>query len=240
ILVKKSVFTKKDAEIYPGMEPGAHVNIIFSDTGAGIPPEIMDRIFDPYFTTKPVGKGSGMGLAVVAGILKAHKGGIQVDSEPGKGSRFSIFLPATSLSPLPKVHESEQLASGTESILLVDDDPAITRIIEKILQQLGYKSLIFNDPLEALETIRSDPDSFDLVITDMVMPQMTGGDLARQIRAIRKALPIIICTGHNDLIDDQLARKTGIAGLILKPFVIQEISSTIRKALDENKTTLPH
>ena len=235
ILVQKVDVKPEETKHSLDLAPGEYVKIMVSDTGSGIPREIVSRIFDPYFTTKDVGKGSGMGLSVVMGILKTHRGTIVVDSKLGKGTLFSIFLPRTDEPPVPEKMEADQLAQGNESVLIVDDDRAITQMLEKILQRLGYKVLVFNDPGKALERIRLTPDLFDLVITDMTMPEMTGADLARDLLALGKNLPVIVCTGHSDLIDERTAMDLGIAAYVTKPFVIGKISMVIRDVLDRNK-----
>ncbi len=237
ILVQKVDIKPEETRHSHDLAPGKYVKIIVSDTGNGIPREIVSRIFDPYFTTKDVGKGSGMGLSVVVGILKAHQGTIVVDSELGKGTVFSILLPRTDEQVVLKNLDADPPVQGNESILIVDDDRAITQMLEKILQRLGYKVMVFNDPVKALERFRLSPDLFDMVITDMTMPEMTGADLARELLTIRKNIPVLVCTGHSDLIDEKTASDLGIAAFVTKPFAIGKISMVIRDVLDRNKTT---
>ncbi|MCG8635524.1 MAG: response regulator [Desulfobacterales bacterium] len=219
-----------------GLAPGAHLRILVSDTGAGISSDIRDRIFDPYFTTKAVGKGSGMGLAVVVGIVKTHNGCIRVDSTPGQGSCFTVYLPLAESAPVPRpVLADAGPKPGNETILFVDDDKALTDMYEKLLKKLGYQVRISNDPVQALDIFRTAPDRFDLLITDMTMPGMTGADLSSAVLDIRKNFPIIMCTGHSDLMDEESARKMGISAYVTKPVRQRDMSDTIRKLLDRNK-----
>lgn len=233
VIVEKVNIRPQDAISGSGLNPGSYVKITVADTGSGIAPEIRDRIFDPYFTTKEVGKGSGLGLAVVLGILKTHNGAILVDNKPDSGSRLFIFLPAADTIPEREISpEPVALSPGRESLLFVDDDAAITEMFNKILQRIGYQVKIFNDPVLALSVFQSDPDFFDLVITDMTMPKMSGAELARELMLIRPDIPVMICTGHSDFIDAQKAREIGIAAYVTKPIVIKEISTAIRNVLD--------
>jgi len=214
-------------------KPGQYVRIDISDDGAGIPPTILSRIFDPYFTTKGVGKGSGMGLSVVMGIVNNHDGVIQVNSSPGKGSCFSIYFPLTKHSPEPEnTSEPFGIKGGTETILIVDDDKKLIQLFNRMLTLIGYQVKAFTDPLMAVEAFESDPDIFDLVLTDMTMPGMTGADFIRVVKAIRNDIPVMVCTGHSALMDEQKARESGIAAFVMKPISLKEMSQAIRKVLD--------
>ena len=232
IKVDAMELTWKNISMANGLKPGPYVRIKVNDNGQGISSDILDRIFDPYFTTKDVGKGSGMGLAVVVGIVKAHNGDIWVDSKPGKGTRFTICLPVTQKQPDSSKKEVQQITEhGSERILFVDDDMAITDMYKKNLAQMGYQITEVNDPGEAFRVFEKSPGSFDLVITDMTMPGMTGSDLAKKIMAVRTNIPIIICTGHSDLIDEKTAVDMGIAALVSKPVPRNEMGLVIRDAL---------
>lgn len=211
---------------------GEYLKITISDTGHGINPEIIGRIFDPYFTTKEVGKGSGMGLAVVHGIIQNHNGAITVDSNPGEGSTFTILLPLVDKEPVVKEEIFDEPSHGNESILFVDDEEFITDMIEKMLKRLGYKVVTKTNPGEALELFQTKPDQFDLIITDMTMPQMSGVKLSEKLKELRSDIPVIICTGHSPLIDEEKAKSIGIAGFIMKPVVTKDIAQIIRKVLD--------
>jgi len=202
------------------------------DTGNGIPPEILNQIFDPFFTTKERGEGTGMGLSVVHGIVTACRGHITVSSEPGQGALFSVFLPILSDEKEDKKAAAESLSLGTERILFVDDEPTQTDIGKRILEHLGYAVITENDSVDAIEKFRSDPDAFDLVITDMTMPKMTGDRLAREVLTIRPDIPIILCTGYSDHITPEQANTLGIKGFAFKPVVIKDIAKLIRKVLD--------
>ena len=237
ISMEEVILDDNSASDYPDLRSGKHIKVTVSDTGPGIVPEIIDRIFDPYFTTKEVGKGSGMGLAVVHGIVKNYNGAISVDSKPGKGTTFSILLPVTSEKPVMEVKTPEEIPHGNESILFIDDEEPIVNMTQQMLERLGYKVETKMIPVEALEKFQSKPDQFDLVITDMTMPKMTGVMLSEKILEIRPDMPIIICTGHSSLIDEEKAKQLGIAAYVMKPIVLTKIAKTIRKVLDEAKSS---
>ena len=211
--VETEVKTEHSAEINPEQTPGKYLKIRVSDTGPGIDPTIIDRIFDPYFTTKKIGKGSGMGLAIVHGIVKNHNGMITVDSPPGKGAGFNIFLPVVSDNPTVEATKAEEIPSGDETILFVDDEEAIVNMTAKMLKRLGYDVNTKMNPVEALELFKSKPYRFDLVITDMAMPQLNGVQLYKKLIEIRSDIPVIICTGHSSLIDEKRSRELRIAAI---------------------------
>jgi CheY-like chemotaxis protein len=214
------------------LPPGAYVKISVSDTGPGIDPDIFDRIFDPYFTTKDVGKGSGLGLSVVHGIVKNHNGSIAVDSEPGKGAVFSILLPKIDAQPEIKPERSMDLSTGNETLLFVDDEPSLMKLGQRMMERLGYKIDATISPTDALEWFRLSPDKYDLIITDMTMPQMTGVSLAEELMRIRPDIPVIICTGHSSLIDEEKSKTLDIAAFVMKPMTRQKIAKIIRQVLD--------
>jgi len=220
---------------YPDCKPGHYFKLSISDTGQGIRPEIINRIFDPYFTTKKIGKGTGMGLAVVLGIVKNHGGMITVDSQIGKGSIFKIFLPIIEGSPLKIIEQSHQppIQGKGETILFVDDEQVITEMSKEMIEGLGYLVYTKTDPIEALNFLKSNYREIDLLITDMTMPKMSGIKLAELIKNIRPDLPIIICTGYSALIDKEKLKRIRIADIMLKPIEQKEIAEKIRKALDE-------
>jgi CheY-like chemotaxis protein len=204
------------------------------DTGYGIAPELIDRVFDPFFTTKKKGEGTGMGLAMVHGIVKSHGGTVTVDSRPGQGSAFAIYLPCIDDQPQGPTTESLSLPKGTETILLVDDEVFQVDIGTQMLNRLGYRVVAQTDPQEALARFQKAPETIDLVISDMTMPQMTGDVLARALKAVRADIPIIICTGYSERINEASARSMGIAGLAMKPVVMKDIAHLIRKILEES------
>jgi PAS domain S-box-containing protein len=216
------------------LPPGPYVNLAVSDTGRGMTPEVMARIFDPYFTTKEVGKGTGLGLAVVHGIVKSHGGAVTCRSSPGKGATFDIYLPEIELGKeATETLEKEPLPSGTGRILFVDDEPALTNLAEKMLANLGYTVVTRTDSADALELFRKDPDGFDLVITDMTMPGMTGDRLAQKLKEIRHDIPIILCTGYSDHMSEEKAKEIGIQEFIMKPLNMRSLAETTRKILKE-------
>ena len=235
IKVENVVLTEKETHIYQNLKPGIYLRITISDTGPGIAPEIIDRIFDPYFTTKPAGKGSGMGLAVAHGIVQNHNGAITVDSQLGKGALFSIFFKVVSEKPVIDENETDETPLGNEKILFIDDEEAIVNIVEKMLQRLGYTVKATMNPLEALALFRSDPARFDLVITDMTMPKMSGVELYKELIKIRSDIPVIICTGYSSLIDEEEASALGISACVHKPVGLRELAQTIRNVLDAKK-----
>ena len=220
-------------EKYSDLNPGPYVKLTVSDTGRGMEPEIMDRIFDPYFTTKAVGEGAGLGLAVVYGIVKSSKGVVKVHSQPGKGSIFEIFLPMLEYAQQDmKPLESGQVPGGSERILLVDDEEALVYTIQEMLERLGYQVTARTSSLEALEIFRTSPQEFDLLITDMTMPTMTGMGLSKRIKQIRADIPMVLCTGFSEMIDEKNAEALGFRAFVMKPFVRKDMAQTIRKVLD--------
>ncbi len=218
-----------------GLRPGGYVEIRVSDTGVGIGPEAMGRIFDPYFTTKGPGEGSGMGLAIAHGIVESYGGKIKVQSRLGKGTTFTLYLPVTRKRTALGSHASEALPSGTERILFVDDEDYIVKLGSQILERLGYAVTTRTSSLEALELFRAKPDAFDLVITDMSMPNMTGDQLSSELLKMRPHIPIILCTGYSQKISEEAALEIGIRAFAYKPMVKAELAKTVRRVLDEAK-----
>ncbi|WP_022664353.1 PAS domain S-box protein [Desulfospira joergensenii] len=218
-------------------EPGRYARLSISDTGMGIPPEIIGKIFEPYFTTKEKGKGTGLGLAVAYGIVKEHKGYIQVDTNPAKGTKFQIFFPLMS-RPADKTSkkEPEKYPRGSEKILLVDDESSIANLEKQMLEKMGYTVTTRISSLDALDAFKAKPDAYDLVLTDMNMPNMTGEQLARELKTIRHDIPVIICTGFSERIDKAKAKSIGINGFLMKPVVKTKMAKMVRITLDEAKT----
>ncbi len=217
-----------------GISPGRFIQLTVRDTGHGMSPEVIERIFDPFFTTKRKGEGTGMGLSVVHGIVKSQGGTLTVDSSPGEGSAFKVYLPALTSEWVPGSDSADLMITGTEHILFVDDEAFQADIAKKMLTRLGYQLTARTSSVEALEEFRRSPEKFDLVITDMTMPQMPGDVLARELIAIRPDIPIIVCTGYSDRIDKKIAREIGIRELIMKPVVMKDIADCIRRVLGEN------
>jgi CheY-like chemotaxis protein len=222
--------------VYPDMAPGPYACLSVADTGPGIPREIRDRIFEPFFTTKEKGKGTGMGLSVVHGIVKTMNGAVRVSSEPGRGTEFRVYLPVVGKGVEKKeslTHEA--LPGGSEKVLLVDDEEAITIMERQILERLGYDVTSCTGSIEALDTFRTGPDQFDLVITDMAMPNLSGDKLAAELIRIRPDIPILLCTGFSETLTEERIESLGIRGLVLKPIIMKDLALKIRKILDGDK-----
>jgi len=239
ISAEKKSSDREATGIPPELTAGDYLKISIRDTGPGISPDNINRVFDPYFTTKDIGKASGLGLSVVHGIVKNHNGAIFVDSELGKGATFTILFPVVDEEPEIETKITDEIPQGTETILFVDDEEAILKMVQKMLQRLGYQVKAKINPEIALELFKSKPDAFDLVITDMTMPQMTGVRLSEKLKSIRPDIPVIICSGHSSLIDEEKAKELGVDAYVKKPIVKSDIAGIILKVLDETFKT-PH
>jgi len=228
-----------EADLFIGLNPGPYVRLTVSDTGHGLDHKTMERIFEPFFTTKNQGEGTGMGLAVVHGIVKSLNGIILVDGKPGKGTTFQIFIPRieTDLAEVPP--KAPLISIGNERILFVDDDELIVEMIPEMLKSMGYQVICLRNSSEALEVFHRQHDRIDLVITDQTMPNMTGEELAKEIMRIRADIPIILCTGFSEAISPEKARALGIREYVMKPFTKSELSKTIRKVLDNHNNQKP-
>lgn len=220
------------AAIHPRLHPGPYVVLRVMDTGHGMEPHVMTRIFDPFFTTKGPGEGTGMGLAVVHGIVTSHGGAIVVNSVPGKGTTFHTYLPRVVGGVMPEEVKTEPLPGGSESILFVDDEEMVLRFGEALLPRLGYHMTFFTNGVDALKAFQKMPAEFDLVITDQMMPKMTGAALAEAIHAIRPEIPVILFTGFSDQYTDAEIRSLGIQDVVLKPVIGADLACTIRSVLD--------
>jgi CheY-like chemotaxis protein len=214
------------------IKPGPYVRLSVSDTGKGMDKKTMERIFEPYFTTKPEGKGTGLGLSVVHGIVKSLEGAIKVYSEPGKGTSFQLYFPRIETEIRQDLKTGKSIPKGTEHILLVDDEDVVLELTEEILEELGYTVTTRNSVSEALKTFRENPDTFDLLITDLTMPGMTGKELATRVLEIRPGFPVILCTGFNTELTKKEGSSNSIRAYITKPILIREIAETIREVLD--------
>src|SRR5208337_3690842 len=212
------------------LKPGPYLKLCVSDTGSGMNVHTLERIFDPYFTTKEVGKGSGLGLAVVHGIVRRHDGAITVRSEPGKGSTFNIYIPAMEAGAGSSVETGQVLPTGTERILVIDDEQSVAEMEAAILKRLGYEVTHETDSRRALEIFRLRPGEFDLVITDYTMPELTGTDLSKEIRMVQPDIPIILCTGFSEKVTEQGALDLGVE-LVMKPLSMKQIAELVRKVL---------
>jgi len=218
------------------LETGPYLKLTVSDTGHGMDHALMERIFEPYFTTKAQGAGTGMGLSVVHGIIRSHGGEIKAFSRPGVGTTFDIFLPCIkAVAVESKTGPVAPAPRGRESILLVGDEAEITHLMQKMLERLGYQVSAHNDSVKALETFRAKPKMYALVITDQIMPNMTGTDLAKEIMDIRSDIPIIVCSGTGEEITDEEAKALGIREHIQKPVEKIRLAKSIRRVLDIDK-----
>ncbi|MBF0235688.1 MAG: response regulator [Desulfamplus sp.] len=235
-IILKQTEIESETVGFSKLTSGKYALLKVTDTGSGIEKDVIEKIFDPYFTTKEVGKGSGLGLSVVLGIVKSFNGDIHVYSEPGKGTEFNVYLPI-----IKKISEEIEfkpplpIKGGAERILLVDDDESIVKMEKKMLERLGYEVFTRISSLDALEAFEASPDSYDLVITDMTMPKMTGEQLAKKLIVIKPEIPIVMCTGFSELIDKEKAEALGIKGFLMKPVVMSEMGQAVRNVLDEAK-----
>lgn len=230
---------QKSAEKIPNLKKGEYIRLTISDTGYGMDLKTKERIFEPFFTRKEVGSGSGLGLSVVHGIINNYGGAITVDSIMGKGTTFTIFLPKHGVSTISPDKLNKKLVRGDEHILFVDDEPEITFMGKKMLENLGYKVTIKSDSQSALDEFMIDPDVYDLLVTDQNMPQIKGTEMASRMRKVRPGLKIIIITGYADNLSEDDISKNGISEVILKPMILDDFSKVIRRVLDKSniKTT---
>ncbi|MBU2547436.1 MAG: response regulator [Proteobacteria bacterium] len=221
-----------DASKYLDLNPGRHARLWVSDTGAGIEPHVKERIFEPYFTTKKLGEGTGMGLATVHGIVKSHNGAIDVASEPGRGATFNIYLPIIAREAEVESQGVEFMPGGRERVLVVDDETPLIETMSELLAKLGYRVEGRTSSLDALDLVRAHPHRFDLVITDQTMPGMTGLELAGKIKRLRPDLPVVLCSGFSSAITPEKADSSGVRDIIMKPVLIEELARKIRTVLD--------
>jgi signal transduction histidine kinase/ActR/RegA family two-component response regulator len=216
---------------YPDLQPGSYVMLTVADNGHGIDPTIQDRIFDPYFTTKAPGKGTGMGLSVVHGIVKSHGGTILLTSAPGEGATFNVLFPCLEGETVSAVKEDKPLPKGEGHILFVDDEEFLVDLAQQMLTRIGYEVTACNDPLDALTVFKENPNTFQLVITDLAMPKMSGEQLVRELVAIRPGIPIILCTGFSQAMAREKMQQIGIKELLKKPLVIRDLAEAIARVL---------
>ena len=229
---------EKEAAAHQDLNPGPYLKLTVSDTGHGMDSQTIKSIFEPYFTTKPKEVGTGLGLSVVDGIVRDHGGAILVQSEKGKGSTFTVFLPQLEMDQEGEFEIFQPIPRGTERILLVDDEKAIADLGTRLIGHLGYRVTAMTNSIEAIEAFLANPHHYDLVITDMTMPGITGDELAGKILKIRPNMPVIICTGFSELISEERAKQMGIRAYVMKPFSMRELGEVIRRALDKN-TDIP-
>ena len=230
----------EDTAEHLNLSPGRYVMLKVSDTGNGIEKSVIDRIFDPYFTTKAKGEGTGMGLAMVHGIVKSLGGEIKVSSKPGRGASFYIYLPeVASDCTVEEMIFMDFPARGNERILLVDDEKQIVEMLQEMLEHLGYRLTVTTSSEEALKLFHFDPDAFDLVITDQTMPKITGMDLTKRLRGIRSDIPVILFTGYSEMVTQGKLNAAGINEYLIKPVQRSEIAETVRQLLDKKRVLSP-
>lgn len=232
IELKQIAVDAETAELSPNLNEGEYVRLTVVDTGSGMDRATIERIFEPFFTTKTVDKGTGMGLSVVHGIVRSHHGEILVYSEPGKGSTFHVYLPVAKDKAETTKIDPQAMLRGQESILVVDDDKIIADMVKRMLVKCGYKVDVYYNSLEALNVIQQLPDKYDLLISDLTMPNMTGLDLSQRLQKLHLEIPVIIMTGYGDNLTDATLRQHGIKQVIGKPIVMKELANAIRKDLD--------
>lgn len=225
-------------ENVPELKEGSYLKLSISDTGHGMEEAVKQRIFDPYFTTKGPNEGTGLGLAVVYGIVKRLAGAITVSSKPGEGTTFEVLLPEAKKIPAVSARKAVAPPHGKGHILVVDDEKYIVDLQKEMLDQLGYEVTARYSSLDALDAFRSNPHRFDLILTDQTMPQMTGVELAMEALGIRPGIPIVLCTGLSENINMERAGKTGLAALLMKPMSLQDLAETIHRILNEPETVI--
>ena len=215
---------------HPELEEGWHMIIEVSDNGCGIKPENIERIFEPFFTTRERGKGTGLGLSVLHGIVKNHGGSVFVESEEGYGTTFQVYIPLTSDRQVP-VSAQDEVPVPAVTVLFIDDERILTQINSMLLESMGHKVITFTNAMEALRYFRSEPQSVDIVITDMTMPHMTGLALSEEIHVIRPDIPVILCSGYNEQLMEEKIESSGISEILMKPYNTIELSRSLRRAL---------
>jgi PAS domain S-box-containing protein len=217
----------------PDLIASSYLKLSVTDTGSGMTEEVAHRIFEPYFTTKEKGVGTGMGLAVVHGIVRSYGGAITVDSAPGRGSTFNVYLPRILKTAAPVDERSHVYPTGHERILCVDDEQTLVDVAEQMLAKLGFQVITSTSSVEALKLFQTQPDDFDLVITDLTMPNLTGDRLAAELTKIRPDVPVILCSGYSEHLTGKQLRETGIRSFLMKPLLIGDLATTVRRILDE-------
>lgn len=233
----KRLCFESERDCFNDLTPGYYAALSISDTGVGMTKDVVDKIFDPYFTTRETGKGTGMGLSVVQGIVQSCKGDIRICTESGIGTEIHVYLPIATDKPF--VPSSDRTSAtpvgGSGRIMIVDDEKAIIRFEERLLRRMGYEVVSFTDSMDALEAFEANHNEFDLVITDMNMPNMNGMILSQKVKAVRANIPVIICTGFSDLLNEEKSKAMGIDEYVVKPFSKQKISEAIRKVLHKSR-----
>lgn len=232
IIIRLSDYTLSQGEKdFPALKPGYYIKLTIEDNGAGMDQQTLEQVYDPFFTTKQLGDGHGMGMATVHGIIENLTGGITAASSPGQGTTFEILLPRL-ITEKTRDLDPGNLGSGNEHILLVDDEEELARMSRMLLSTLGYRVKTITEPKEALSLFHQNPDHFDLIITDQNMPELSGLEMAEEMLRTRADIPILICTGYSKEVTAEKIKNSGIRGVIIKPFSLQEVSLVIRQTLD--------
>lgn len=233
VSLKKTVITEPQC-LEMNLRIGSYIVLSISDTGSGIDPAIMPRLFEPYFTTKTNGKGTGLGLSVVHGIVRDYSGHIDISSKPGEGTCFTVYLPVMDKEKQAvQISETDEIRGGTERILVVDDEEQITSMLEESLKRLGYTVTSQSTGNEALDTLTRIPDQFDLVISDVTMPGITGDKLVRKIHEIRPDIPVVLCTGFEGRLTKEEIQAFGVTDFLMKPISRKDLARSIRNVLDK-------
>ncbi|MDD2463178.1 MAG: PAS domain-containing protein [Desulfobulbus sp.] len=235
ISLLQSRLSRQELVLHPEIQPGAFIQLIVRDSGVGIPTETIDKIFDPYFTTKGIGKGSGMGLSIVLGLVTSFGGFVTCESKVGNGTTFRVFFPAHQEQPTENEFLVTSLPRGKGKILYVDDEVMIAELGRTMLESLGYQPKAVTSSEEALRLFQSQPSFFDAVITDQTMPGMTGSVLAQRLLQIRPDLPIILCTGYSSIISEEKSKALGIKGFAMKPLILKDLALLLKKVLEDGE-----
>jgi signal transduction histidine kinase/ActR/RegA family two-component response regulator len=236
VLLERADLTEARSVSRGILSPGPYIRLVIADTGVGIPPEVVERIFDPFFTTRGVGKGTGLGLSLVHGIVSDLGGAIDVKSTLGEGTRFEIWLPATTEVAKPAVEAVRELPRGRgETVMIVDDEPMLVTLAEEMLAGLGYEPVGFESSRAALQVFRSKPERFDLILTDEAMPELVGTELAREIRLLRPAVPVILMSGHGGAALAQRAAAIGVKEVLHKPLQRADLAEALARAVSSAK-----
>jgi PAS domain S-box-containing protein len=214
-----------------GVAPGLVLHLTVADTGCGMTPEVKARVFEPFFTTRPFGEGTGLGLSIVHGVVKRLGGAIHVESAPGAGTTFEIWLPALAEGTEADAAGGADAVRGEGRLLVIDDEPMLVEVLERSLSRLGYRVRAFTSPLEALRVLEAAPAAWDAVVTDLAMPQLSGEEVARRVRALRPGLPVFVCTGNRRELDDEAAAALGVAEVLEKPVRASELSAALGRHL---------
>jgi len=233
--------TRREVMHETGVSEGSFVELTVRDNGCGMDKNTISRIFEPYFTTKEVGKGTGMGLALIHGIVQSCGGFIKIKSDLGRGTAFHVYFPAiTEKSVAVQGGQAKSFPGGDERIMAVDDEKIIASMYQGTLSRLGYTVTTYNSSEEALEVFRSSPDSFDLIITDQTMPNLSGTELTRKILQIRKKIPVILCTGYSTMVSEEKATEVGVDRFVMKPVSRSDLATVVREVLDNRKSAATH